>query len=717
MARKEITTPLDLDNMNRHNANFEELYTQISETTRRITQDLWGVLQEYNTIRMKEPVQTIDDLPESDENNTLRMVLDEHKVYAYSIDEWVEFQYIDLDPYTHFKEELQGIINAYEQQIKGLTDEANNAQAIANQAVAEVEAAEQKAVKTLEDFGAQDIKNWQKYSLTNPDGSSFYITGIDWDNPDDIDNLAVGYYYVTVSKNEPRDATSNNGFVQVSARDNGILKQILYRPYNSAKIFVKTFYKDWSEWEQVGADKKDVTITSNSAIPPKVSEVAKSYALVNKMDANTAEVYQKTNRGYLKYTLKKGNGGSGYGVNYELLRLQKVEPIDDTIVFMQPHSPKTGKVTSVWNQEGGGSIETVFMDIDGDDLGSRYSTDGSELQAYAIAPNSSVTYDVTCKNGRNMNVTLFSRGGRTNAETFEILVDGAVAEKGTITAVPYHAHKRVNINVGDKRTSVELTIKNTSSRDIYISAINLFHLDEYEGQFFDSYVARAPKNRTAFIDSAGASDYALQNLEDSLQFGSYHGGEVSDSAKITYAAPDDTVQHERLFDFSAIPDGVYSVSTLKVIQETTLIERAKMYSILDFSTSGTINMKFSYNVIDGKEPIPLIDFWTGLTCTSPNFNKLKVPKLIKFPDVPTKAHTYFPATEGYVVQTTEDERQELHIRHNRFDDLHVTTETAQSISDQEQYRKYYYAPIRSNSDDRVAPLTLQFSKALDFYIL
>lgn len=713
MVRKEITTPLDLDNMNRHNANFEELYNQISETTKRITQELWDVLQEYNTIRMKEPVQSIADLPESEENNTLRMVLDEHKVYAYSIDEWVEFQYIDLNPYTSIKEELQSIINAYEQKIIGLTNEANNNQEIANQAIAQVEAVKQKAVKTLEDLGAQDIENWQKYSLTESDGASFFVS-LNKD-VEKLHALPVGFYYITDTPIE--NTSSSDGFLKVEQRGGGVVRHLTFRPYNSTQIWLKRFYNEWSEWEQVGADKKDVTLTSNSAIPPKVSEVAKSYSLVNKMDANTAVIYQKTNRGYLRYTLKKGNGGSGYGVNYELLRLQKVEPIDDTIVFMQPHSPKKGKVTSVWNQEGGGSIETVFMDIDGDDLGSRYSTAGAELQAYAIAPNSSVTYDVTCKNGRNMNVTLFSRGGRTNAETFEILVDGAVAEKGTITAVPYHAHKRVNINVGDKRAKVELTIKNTSSSDIYISAINLFHLDEYEGQFFDSYVARAPKNRTAFIDSAGASDYALQNLEDSLQFGSYHGGEVSDSAKITYAAPDDTVQHERLFDFSAIPDGVYSVSTLKVIQETTLIERAKMYSILDFSTSGTINMKFSYNVIDGKKPIPLIDFWTGLTCTSPNFNKLKVPKLIKFPDVPTKAHTYFPATEGYVVQTTEDERQELHIRHNRFDDLHVTTETAQSISDQEQYRKYYYAPIRSNSDDRVAPLALQFSKALDFYIL
>ncbi|MFV5768041.1 pyocin knob domain-containing protein [Mammaliicoccus sciuri] len=712
MARKEITTPLDLDNMNRHNENFEELYKQISETTRRITQELWDVLQEYNTIRMKEPVQTFADLPESDENNTLRMVLDEQKVYAYSIDKWIEFQYIDLDPYTPFKEELQGIINTYEQKIIGLTDDANNAQEIANQAIAEVEDAKQKAIEMLEDLGAKDIENWQKYSLTEPDGDSIYLN-LD-SNIDTMHALPVGFYYTVNTPIERSSSTA--GFLKVEQRGAGIAKHITFRPYNSTQIWLKRYYKEWLEWEQVGADRKTVDITSNSSMPPKITPIGNAYSLINKMSEKEIVVYQKANKGYLKYTLKKGNGGAGYGTNYDLLRLQKVEPISDAIVFIQPHSPKSGKVTRVWDQEGGGSAESAFLDTKEQDNTKRYSTSGSELQVYAIAPNSSATYDLRGRNGKNANVAFFSRGGHTTSEDYEILVDGAVAETGTMTAVPYHSHKRVDVNLGDKDSQVELTIKNKGSRDLYISAINLFHLNEYEGQDIDSYVAFGA-NRDNFIDSAGASDYALQNLETGLQFGSYHGGEVVNSAKMIYASMLNNIYRENLFNIADVPVGIYGASQFKIIQETTLIERATMYSVLDFSESGTINMKFSYNVIDGQTPIPLIDFWTGLTCTSPKFNKLKVPKLITFPEIPKKTHVYFPATEGYVIQTNDNERQELHIRHNRFDDLHVTTETAQSISDQEQYRKYYYAPIRSNSDDRVAPLSLQFSKGLDFYIL
>ncbi|WP_427704877.1 hypothetical protein AAA453_10820 [Staphylococcus sp. Mo2-6] len=36
MARKEITTPLDLKNLENHNENYDELYGLIDETDRRI---------------------------------------------------------------------------------------------------------------------------------------------------------------------------------------------------------------------------------------------------------------------------------------------------------------------------------------------------------------------------------------------------------------------------------------------------------------------------------------------------------------------------------------------------------------------------------------------------------------------------------------------------------------------------------------------------------
>ncbi|MGO1759629.1 MAG: hypothetical protein ACTHY0_07950, partial [Mammaliicoccus vitulinus] len=65
----------------------------------------------------------------------------------------------------------------------------------------------------------------------------------------------------------------------------------------------------------------------------------------------------------------------------------------------------------------------------------------------------------------------------------------------------------------------------------------------------------------------------------------------------------------------------------------------------------------------------------------------------------------------------KDETQELHIRHSRFKNTYSATEHPQSVNDSEIYRKYYYAPIRSNTNALVAPITFQFSKALDFYTI
>lgn len=313
MARREITTPLDLDNMNRHNANFEELYNQISETTKRITQELWDEMQEYNTIRMKEPVQTLADLPESEENNTLRMVLDEQKVYAYSIDEWTEFQYIDLDPYTPFKEELSEIVAAYEDKIQNITQEVQSTkdsaiksiestqsqsesdiQAIRDEmttqtsdltalfndsmdnltskqdtALAEVDSAKQAAITALENFQNTDTSNWQKYKLTNDDGAHV-STGLNSDY-DALHALEPGFHYTTST---PIDlpVSSTAGFTEVSTRsDLDNIKHIRFRPYNSNQEFIKIYYNEWRDWEPAGGTKVELYKGSASGVDATLS--------------------------------------------------------------------------------------------------------------------------------------------------------------------------------------------------------------------------------------------------------------------------------------------------------------------------------------------------------------------------------------------------------------------------------------------------------------
>ena len=96
-----------------------------------------------------------------------------------------------------------------------------------------------------------DNLEWQKYKMVSDEGRSFYKTAVDWNDTAFLDSLEPGLYYITVSKNQPSGA-SYNGFVTVLLREKGDLKRIEYRPYDSSRIFIKNYYREWSDWIETG---------------------------------------------------------------------------------------------------------------------------------------------------------------------------------------------------------------------------------------------------------------------------------------------------------------------------------------------------------------------------------------------------------------------------------------------------------------------------------
>lgn len=99
--------------------------------------------------------------------------------------------------------------------------------------------------------------NWQKYKLTNDDGTNFYDADlqIDFNNNEQLMSLPIGTRYVVLTLNNP-SGTNNNGWLTKYKR-NGDAILIQYQPYNSTVIYQKRFYKSWSEWERVGSDVVD----------------------------------------------------------------------------------------------------------------------------------------------------------------------------------------------------------------------------------------------------------------------------------------------------------------------------------------------------------------------------------------------------------------------------------------------------------------------------
>ncbi|MBM0772711.1 BppU family phage baseplate upper protein [Staphylococcus epidermidis] len=120
--------------------------------------------------------------------------------------------------------------------------------------------------------------NWQKYKLTNDDGTNFYDANlqIDFNNSEQLMSLPIGTRYVVLTLNNPA-GTNNNGWL-TKYKINGDATLIRYQPYNSTIIYQKRFYKSWSNWERVGSDVVDTGWIDlqliNGAIPGTESTIA-----------------------------------------------------------------------------------------------------------------------------------------------------------------------------------------------------------------------------------------------------------------------------------------------------------------------------------------------------------------------------------------------------------------------------------------------------------
>ncbi|UTT55145.1 hypothetical protein [Staphylococcus equorum] len=314
MARKEITTPLDLKNLENHNENYDELYGLIDETDRRISEDMWEEIKDANTMKMLEPVQTAAELPSEAADKSLITVIDEQRVYVFVNGEWQPFSEIDLDPFEPFKDELAAIVAAYEKQIQSITTEVQNTktsaidsiQSTQTQSEASITQTKQSANDSINqtqteaesNIGAiRDEMSTQASELTALFNDSMdkltskqdtalaevdsakqaAITALeDFNNTDtsnwqkykltdekgasetiglnnDIEqlhSLPNGRFYTTSTPIEM--ASSSAGFTTVEERDSySGLRRIEFRPYNSTQKFVKRLYDTWSDWEPV----------------------------------------------------------------------------------------------------------------------------------------------------------------------------------------------------------------------------------------------------------------------------------------------------------------------------------------------------------------------------------------------------------------------------------------------------------------------------------
>ena len=144
------------------------------------------------------------------------------------------------DRTTQAIEEITTLVNTSTQEIANLKDNT-------------ITELDDKAIQIKNDIDALnqfDTSNWQKYHMTDSNGTIDIIKNFDFNI--DADSTGSKSFYVTASTNGP-EGVSNNGFVTLLDRTLNY-KKITYQPYNSNKIFIRTKNTTWTDWKEISKE-------------------------------------------------------------------------------------------------------------------------------------------------------------------------------------------------------------------------------------------------------------------------------------------------------------------------------------------------------------------------------------------------------------------------------------------------------------------------------
>ena len=147
--------------------------------------------------------------------------------------------------------------------------------------------------------------NWQKYKLTNNDGSSKELTKADLLNNEYLNGLEPGSYFASESVSTP---SGTDGFVNVQKRN--VIKIVYFQPQNLDKLYINRFNNVWSDWYDPLNDKE--SISGSQAKADKALSDAKVYVDKNISDTGWQElplmsgVEADTNLGPSVYRVKNG---------------------------------------------------------------------------------------------------------------------------------------------------------------------------------------------------------------------------------------------------------------------------------------------------------------------------------------------------------------------------------------------------------------------------
>ena len=172
--------------------------------------------------------------------------------------------------------DIQSIVDEYTTK---LNDETNDK-------INEVNEASDKVLESIKQNNlvtSEQIDNWQKYKLTNEDGTYPFINF-----KKDLESyraLPPGNYYTANVPIFNMGETSAAGFTIVETRNDNTVKRITFRPYNSPQSFLMRFYNEWHDWERVDNAQSDTgwlpLTLKNSYKKSTIQDFAPSYRVID----------------------------------------------------------------------------------------------------------------------------------------------------------------------------------------------------------------------------------------------------------------------------------------------------------------------------------------------------------------------------------------------------------------------------------------------------
>ena len=241
-----------------------------------------------------------------------------------------------------------------------------------------------------------ESKEWQKYKLTNDDGTTPVISNFDFNNPEEMLNYITGTFYIRGAKNHTaNNIISNYGYISIDTTySSKSVAKLTFIPIgtntlNDNNIYLCKKNGDWGEWTEIVPSEIE---TQNSA---------ESRANETLADANQYTDEQITNQHAVLF--EGAANGVGTDViltddytDYKFLFISGTFPGG---VFTEPFSLKNKETINI--------CKTNLIDTDGNG-GGVYELKIARIDKRKLNISNDVFYDIANKTGSGSDANKFT---------------------------------------------------------------------------------------------------------------------------------------------------------------------------------------------------------------------------------------------------------------------------------------------------------------------